>query len=169
MKPYISLGFLSPKDKLMWPGWNARKIGLQLTALTQRLGLIPHDDPAHGPLKLAGKNWYSTALHAEVRRRTFKTAQAEGWHYDADLEPNGNPNCAIVLWASNSPTEIKWKPCSSGVDEVGKNSDRIYKPEPYEVIVFHNLHCLHRRPANAPRIRWVYRQRCSIPTRLDLP
>jgi hypothetical protein len=145
--PFLSLGFFKPER------WNARQIGYELTARTQSLGLTPHIDPAHGPLPLKGRNWASVHLHAEVRRRTFKTAQAESFHWDGDLEPDAKPDCGIVLWASNHPTEIKWR-----------NGDgTIYQPRPYEVVVFANLCCLHRRPANCPRVRWIYRQRVALP------
>jgi hypothetical protein len=155
MKPYLVLGTYKPSR------WRASVVGRELTDLTAKLGLQPHIDPHHGPLKLSGRNWSSELLHAEVRRRTFKTSQAESWHFDADLEPNGNPNCAIVLWASNSPTEIKWRECSSGVDEFSKGSKHVYTPKPYEIIVFNNMHCLHRRPVGVPRVRWVFRQRVN--------
>jgi len=145
MKPFIVLGIYQPER------WRAQQIGQDLTDLTARLGLQPHYDPAHGPLKLKGRNWSSPHLHAEVRRRTFKTTQAESFHYDGDLEPNSRPDCGIVLWASNHPTEIKLR-----------NLDFVVQPKPYEVVLFHNLSCLHRRPPNVPRIRWVYRQRVQL-------
>jgi hypothetical protein len=156
MKPYLSLGIYKPSR------WRASVVGRELTDLTAELGLIPHIDRHHGPLKLTGRNWSSELLHAEVRRRTFRTNQAESWHFDADLEPKGDPNCIIVLWCSNTPTEIKWQESSCGVNEIGKDSRRIYQPKAYEVVAFHNKHCLHRRPANVPRVRWVYRQRTNL-------
>lgn len=140
--------------------WNARLIGQHLTDITHQLGLRPHVDPAHGPLPLTGKNWVSVALHAEVRRRTFKTTQAEGWHWDSDLDPQGRPDCAIIVWASNNPTQIQWRP------ERG-DASRIWQPKPYELVLFHNLHVLHRRPPNCPKIRWIFRQRVSTP--VDAP
>lgn len=142
MRPYRVLAVYKPSR------WNARQIGCELTELTHNHGFKPHVDHSHGPLILTGKAWSSVPLHAEVRRRTFKTAQAESFHWDGDLDPKANPNCLIVLWASNTPTEIKWR-----------HEATIYQARPYEVIVFDNTRCLHRRPLNAPRIRWVFRQR----------
>lgn len=141
--------------------WRASIVGRDLTAITQEWGLSPHVDKSHGPLHLTGRNWVSYALHAEVRRRSFKTNQAESFHYDADLDPDGDPNCAIVLWASNTPTEIKFQ----------KGDGTIFRPQAYELVIFDNMHCLHRRPAGAPRVRWVYRQRISAAsaTHLQLP
>jgi hypothetical protein len=164
VKPYLVLGTYKPSK------WRASTVGRELTDLTCELGLLPHYDPVHGPLELTGRNWVSKVLHAEVRRRTFKTNQAESFHYDGDLQEGSKPDCAIVLWASNHPTEIKWTN-QHGVAAFRKHEDEIYQPRPYEIVIFHNLHCLHRRPAGVPRIRWVYRQRVSIPSRdvLELP
>jgi hypothetical protein len=139
-KPYRILGVYYPER------WNARKVGLDLCRLTRRLGFVPHIDPAHGPLENVA--WRSESLHAEVRRRTFRTKQAEGWHQDGDLTPGARMNCQLVLWASNHPTEIRY----NGV---------VYQPNPYEVVVFSNTLCFHRRPPGAPRIRWVFRQRVA--------
>jgi hypothetical protein len=150
MKPYLSLG------KYMPTKWRASVVGRELTDLTAKLGLEPHYDPAHGPLELKGRNWVSKVLHAEVRRRTFSTKQAEGWHYDGDLEPNSKPDCAIITWASNTPTQIKWR------NNPDKEFDLVFQAKPYEIVVFRNLECLHRRPPNAPRVRWLFRQRVSL-------
>lgn len=134
--------------------WNPRKVGLDLCAITRGNDLKPHPDPIHGPLTTVP--WYSDRLHAEVRRRTFKTKQAEGWHYDGDTTPGANPNCAMVLWASNTPTEILYK-------------GEIYVPKPYDVVLFKNLSVQHRRPLDCPRVRWVFRQRVAVPTHIQLP
>lgn len=165
MKPYIVLGTYKPSK------WRASTVGRELTDLTNRLGLQPHYDPLHGPLELTGRNWVSKVLHAEVRRRTFKTNQAESYHYDGDLQEGSRPNCAIVLWASNSPTEIKWQSNRASLLINGEKLDTVFQPKPYEVVIFHNMHCLHRRPAGVPRIRWVFRQRVSLPSKsvLELP
>lgn len=153
MIPYKVLAVYKPER------WNAKLIGRDLTDLTAKLGYVPHDDPAHGPLRLGGKNWYSPLLHAEVRRRTFNTKQAEDWHYDGDLEPLAKPDCHIVCWASNHPTEIKWRDRKASLLLSGEQLDTIFQPKPYEVVVFDNSKCLHRRPPGCPRIRWMFRQR----------
>lgn len=151
MKPYIVLSMYKPSK------WRASIVGRELTDLTDSLGLVPHYDPLHGPLELTGRNWCSKLLHAEVRRRTFSTNQAEGWHYDADLNPDGNPDCSLVTWASNNSTQVKWR--------IGADTT-IYQPRPYEVVIFKNLECLHRRPPNSPRVRWLFRQRVKT---VDFP
>lgn len=135
--------------------WRASIIGRDLTDITSEMGYVPHIDPAHGPLHLTGRNWCSEVLHAEVRRRTFKTQMAEGWHYDGDTTEGSRPNCLLCLWASNHPTEVKWR-------SEGKDSEMIYVPEPYQLVVFPNLECLHRRPPHVPRVRWVFRQRLAL-------
>ena len=168
MRPYLVLGTYKPSR------WRASIVGRDLTDLTHELGLVPHYDPFHGPLKLRGRNWSNDMLHAEVRCRTFSATQAEGWHFDGDLEPKSRPDCAIVTWASNTPTEIKWKLCNCGCGRPGAGhmlgrllsrdeQEEIYRAKPYEVVIFRNLNCLHRRPANAPRLRWLFRQRVELP------
>src|SRR5258705_2683345 len=142
MKPYLVLETYHP------PMWKAWKVGHDLTDITRNRGLIPHVDPAHGPL--LNVPWVSEELHAEVRRRTFKTKQAEDWHFDGDTSPGSKPECCLVLWATNNPTEIQYQ-------------GKIYVPEQYELIIFKNMSVRHRRPAHCPRIRWVYRQRVEIP------
>ena len=142
MIPYMVLDVYKPYR------WNPRIVGRDLTDLTKSHGLIPHVDPAHGPLTTVP--WYSNKLHAEVRRRTFNTKKAEDWHYDGDTTPNSKPDCALVVWATNHPTEIKY-------------NGTIYTPKPYEVIIFKNMDCTHRRPENCPRVRWVFRQRVAVP------
>jgi hypothetical protein len=150
VKPFIVLATYKPKK------WSAKQVGLELTAITKKAGLSPHVDPAHGPLPLKGKNWVSTALHAEVRRRTFNTTQAEAFHYDGDTTPDAKPECGMVLWASNSPTEIKFE-------------GKVFVPKPYEVILFKNMSVTHRRPAGVPKKRWVFRQRVKVPQHISLP
>src|SRR5437868_5466712 len=101
MLPYKVLAYYKPT---IWKSW---RVGRDLTRMTRELGLVPHVDPAHGPLHSVP--WWSEELHAEVRRRTFKTKQAEGWHYDGDTTPGSKPDCCLVLWATNTPTERRWR------------------------------------------------------------
>lgn len=143
--PFLVLGTYHP------PRWKSWVVGHDLTAMTKKAGLVPHVDPAHGPLLTVP--WYDEKLHAEVRRRTFKTKQAEAWHYDGDITPGSKPECAIVTWSTNTPIEIQ-----------RNGESTIYSPKPYEVIIFHNKHVVHRRPPGCPRVRWVFRQRCAVPS-----
>ena len=160
MKPYLVLGRYVPTV------WDVERIARSLCWITHKAGLVPHVDSAHGPLTKVP--WFSVPLHAEVRRRSFKTKMAEGWHYDGDTTPGSRPGCALVLWASNNPTEIKFN--MSGVAGMLRGPDpKVYQPKPYEVVIFANLSCLHRRPEGVPRIRWVFRQRVAIPTTMELP
>jgi hypothetical protein len=131
--------------------WKAWKVGRDLTRLTRELGLKPHYDPAHGPNKLT-KSWYSDDLHAEVHKVTSAIETAEGWHYDGDTTPGSKPDCALVLWASSVPTEFR------------RNGDEeIYQPAPFNLVIVRNLSCVHRRPANCPHDRWLFRQRVMVP------
>lgn len=152
MIPYKVIGVFMPD--MGDPYWKAWRVGRHLVALGVKKGLVPHVDPAHGPLTTVP--WYNEALHAEVRKRSFKTKMAEGWHYDGDTTPGAKPECAIVVWASTMPTEIKWQ-------------GLVYQPEPWEVVVFKNMSVTHRRPAGVPKKRWVFRQRVRVPSHLSLP
>lgn len=158
MTPYRVLGVYKPSQ------WRAWRIGRDLTDLTDSLGLVAHYDPAHGPLERVP--WRSELLHAEVRKRSFRTKMAEGWHYDGDTTPGSKPECAIVLWASNNPTLIKPRYTKGKWGEYTPDANvPVYQPKPYEVVLFNNLECLHRRPEGVPRVRWVFRQRVQIPHR----
>lgn len=159
MKPYIVLGMYYPvklpADK--WnpkPGWRAWKTGEDLCELTASKGLKPLYDPVH-PAQ-TWPSWSNTKLHAEVKKWTPEHPGGEAWHYDGDTTPGSQTNCALVLWASNTPTLIKFN-----------NKEKIYQPEPYEVVIFHNLHCHHRRPSKAPEDRFLFRQRVEVT--LELP
>lgn len=152
-KPFVVLGTYKPK---VWKAW---KVGEDLTDLTASFGLVPHVDPVHGPIKLV-KSWYSDALHAEVRKKTsLKAMSAEGWHYDGDTTPGSKPECCLVLWATANPTEFTFK----------NGNGKVFQPEPFQVVIAHNLHALHRRPAGSPVDRWVFRQRVAVPTHMELP
>lgn len=144
-RPYTVLAEYRPQV------WNANRIAADLLHITRSHGLKPHVDPQHGPLTKVA--WVSLYNHAELRRRSFKTKMAEDWHYDGDTTPGSKPDCQLVLWASNNPTLIKRR---HGQDTT------VYQPRPYEVVVFHNTVCLHRRPPGVPKIRWVFRQRCAL-------
>jgi hypothetical protein len=144
VKPYIVLGTYKPARG----DFKAKKLGRLFCAKTLGCGLTPHDDPAHGPLENVA--WRSQALHAEMRTRTFKTKQAEGWHQDGDLTPGSKMDCGIVTWATSSPTEIRFK-------------GRIYQARPFELVLFRNTSCSHRRPPGCKRRRWLFRQRVQIP------
>lgn len=142
--PYRVLGSYHPT---FWKAW---KVGRDLTNITKSHGLIPHDDPAHGPIHWK-KGWYSDELHAEVRKKTSQRAlQAEDWHYDGDTTPDAKPDCALVLWATATPTEFMYK-------------GQIYQPKPFEIVIAKNLVVRHRRPAGCPVDRWVFRQRVATP------
>lgn len=141
MKPYIVLGNYRP-NRTPWRAW---RTGRDLLEITGRAGLVPHYDPAHGPEP--GASWKDVDWHAQVRRYNLG-GPGNTWHYDGDDTPNANPECWMVLWANCAPTLIRWK-----------DGDRVYQPDPFEIVVFSNLGTLHRRPDDAPRDRWTFRQR----------
>jgi hypothetical protein len=137
-KPYVSLGFYKP------PKWSPKLVGEYITNLTKELGFIPNSDAKHR--HQSKTPWNSKKLCAYVRKRTVKNPRAASWHQDGDLVPGALMDDSLVLWASNTPTEL----------QVG---DKVYQPKPYEIILFRNLSCFHRRPPGCPRVRWLFRQR----------
>ena len=138
-KPYRIL-----KERYDPPRWRAWLIGRDLTRLTKSLGLIPLKDPNHRHQTKAA--WCSKLLCAYVRRRTVNNPKAAGWHQDGDLD-QGILDSSIVTWTSNTPTEIK------GFDGT------MYKIPNRSVVLIRNNDCIHRRPPNAPRVRYLFRQR----------
>lgn len=139
MKPYTIL-----KERYDPPTWSARRVGHDLTKLTKACGLTPLNDPNHRHQTKAA--WYSRRLFAYVRRRTVKNPKAAQWHQDGDLD-NGILNSGIVLWTSNTPTEVR------GLD------GNTYIIPNRSVVYIRNDLCVHRRPPSAPRVRWLFRQR----------
>lgn len=148
-KPYIVL-----QDRFIPKRWRAWYIGRRLTDLTKRKGLIPLKDPAHGPQTF--RAWHSIDLHAECGWVTYKGNQGEDWHQDGDLKEGARMNNAMVLWANRTPTEFQY-------------NGEIYQPKPFQVILVRNLSCHHRRPSNAPKRRWIFRQRVEVPIHIELP
>jgi hypothetical protein len=149
MTPFIVLATYKPEI------WSPRRVGLELCAITKKAGLKPHYDPKHGPNHMT-KTWWSEALHAEIHRRTADVKAAEGFHYDGDTTPGSNPECCLVLWSTNNPTEIMYQ-------------GKIYRPKPYDLVIFKNRSVTHRRPENCPKVRWLFRQRVALPTHMKLP
>lgn len=147
--PYIVL-----KERYLPKRWRAWRVGRDLTRLTKELGLVPLNDSVHGPQTF--RAWCSKELHAECGWVTYKGNQGEDWHQDGDLKPGSQMNHAEVLWSNRTPTEFQYK-------------GRIYQPKPFQVILVRNLACQHRRPANAPKRRWIFRQRVEVPNHINLP
>src|SRR5438552_18641216 len=86
------------------PGrYHAETIGQELLSITRKHGLIPHYDPAHGPIHWR-RGWWSEQDHAEVRRVTISAPSAGDWHKDGDTTAGARMDCAIVTWASVAPT-----------------------------------------------------------------
>lgn len=139
MKPYTVLGTFKPKK------WRASVIGQELTWFTNMKGLTPH---ASVPmLKVIEKcSWKNYALHASVVRFAHPEYEGSGWHQDGDHAPGADMNCRLVLWSNRDCTEIR----SGGV---------VYTPKPFEVVIFNNLECYHRRPPHVEGKRWLFRQR----------
>lgn len=136
---YKVLGVYKP------PIWRAWKIGRDITDLTRNLGLKPLNAK---DARIEKAPWHNKGLHAHVRKRTLLKQDGAQWHQDGDYG-HVPMRHGIVLWSNKTPTEIK-------VDGV------VFQPKPYEVVLFDNLHCFHRRPPDAPRNRWIFRQRVCV-------
>ena len=144
---YVVLGEYYPVKP-----WKAWRIGRDLTQMTHYIGLVPHEDPKHGPEPHA--SWVDKSLHAQVRRFNLN-GQGGSWHQDGDTTPGSRMDCAMVLWSNVAPTLFK-----------STTDNKIYQPKPYEVVLVRNLSCYHRRPDNAPYERWLFRQRIALPARI---
>ena len=157
--PYILLAYyhpvIFPPDK--WnssAGWRAWKCGEDLTEITRKAGLKPFYDPLHGPQEWWP--WSSIKLHAEVHKWHPGTHKAEDFHQDGDQCPGAKMNHASVVWASNNPTQFRV-------------NNKIYQPNPFEVVLFRNLGCYHRRPPGTPEDRFFFHQVVQLPNFMELP
>lgn len=149
MKPFVVLHeYWCPLE------WDPEYIGKRLCQLTNSKGLRPHHDPKHGPVPLV-YSWFSVPLHAEVRQVTAPIPSATQWHQDGDTTSGSNMNCGIVTWANRTPTELQWE-------------GKVYQPKPFEVVLFRNTGPQHRRPKDAPKWRWMFRQRVALPEHIQL-
>lgn len=136
-RPYSILAIYKPE---IWKCWH---IGRDITRITRHAGLRPFDFP---DTRYARAPWSNPELHAHVRRRTLRKEDGAQWHQDGDYGHVPMEH-GLVFWANTSPTEIR--------DIEGK----VWYPKPYEVIYINNLEVYHRRPVNAPRHRYFFRQR----------
>lgn len=142
MKPYEVIGTYVP------PRWNVRLVAHSLEKLVESAGLIPLP---MGNYRLHKGPYQNTNKHSDLMRRIPKKSQEDlDWHQDGDTS-NTNMDCSLVLWATRVPTEFLYH-------------GKVYQPRAHEVVVANNLNCRHRRPPNAPRIRWLYRQRVVTPS-----
>lgn len=149
--PYVIIGHYVP------PKYRASVIGEYLTDLTFDLGLVPLNDPEHGPQTTS--IWCDEERHAEVRRFA-QHSQGSSWHQDGDLADGSKMDHAAVLWSAVTPTEFK---VATG---------EIFRPKPFQVIVVRNLNGHHRSPPDCPKPpirRWFFRQRIEVPTHVSLP
>jgi len=144
-KPFIVLAKVVPTSK------KCADIGRALTYITKQHGLIPFKNKEIKRNPKAA--WFNYELHAEVRKTAVKDSEATSWHQDGDTSTN-QMNFAMVVWADRQPTEFK----------VG---EKIYKSEPYELVIAKNLSCFHRRP-NIDGERYFFRQRVEIPKHIKL-
>ena len=142
-QPYIIL-----KEKYIPSKWRAWRIGKDLTKFTQQLGLIPLNDTKIK--RNPGAAWSDEKTHAEVRMTAVPGSEGTQWHQDGDTSPGARMDHGLVIWANRTPTELF-------ID------NKIYQSESFEVILVRNLAGMHRRPANAPARRFMFRQRVELP------
>ena len=129
-----------------WPvTWRGRKIAHALLQMTERLGYKPlkvkklrlHKDAV----------WRSRKLHADVVNHTNPHSEATSWHQDGDLTAGFPLKHGLILWASNTPTELKTP------------DGQVWRPKPGQVIYVENAEVHHRQPPDACSRRWLFRQR----------
>jgi hypothetical protein len=120
----------------------AWKIGRDICAITRRLGFRPLKAVDE---RYEGATWSDTSLHAHVRRRTLRSPDGAQWHRDGDYG-HVPMDHGLILWSNIAPTEFNF-------------NGFIYQPQPFSVVYIRNLECTHRRPPNAPRNRYIFRQR----------
>ena len=140
IRPYTVLTYYEP---VLWRCW---KIGRDLTRITRDLGFLPLQAEDS---RYERAPWSDNRLHAHVRRRTLRSVAGEDWHQDGDYG-HVPMDHLLAFWSSNTPTEIR--------DSTG----RVWQPRPYELVIINNLEVFHRRPLDAPRRRWFFRQRLQV-------
>jgi len=145
MKPFTVIGKYIPTR------WNLRIVARALEKISFDAGLVPLPI---GNYRLHKGPYQNYKKHSDLMRRRpkYDTSDA-GWHQDGDSGGN-DMKCSLVLWSTNTPTQFQY-------------IDKIYEPNPYEVVVANNLSCTHRRNPNSPRIRWLFRQRVVTPAWLS--
>lgn len=139
MKPYVVLGTYKPTK------WRAWRIGREICQITADASLVPHHSPPM--LRILEKSsWKDYHLHANVVRFAHPEYEGSSWHQDGDHAPGADMDCRLVLWTNRNPTEIRY-------------NNEIFVPKPWEIILFSNLQCFHRRPPGVSGKRWLFRQR----------
>lgn len=119
------------------------RIGRDLTRLTRSKGLVPFDVP---DTRFHKAPWSNAALHAHVRKRTLRSGEGAQWHQDGDFG-HVPMDHGLVFWSNTHPTELRLL------------DGTIVPTRPYDVIYIRNISLFHRRPPNAPRERYFFRQR----------
>lgn len=142
----IVIGEYKPTSTKAW------RVGRDLVKITRAFGLVPHVSPPM--LKILEKcSWKDQEKHASVVRYARPEYEGSGWHQDGDHAPGADMNCFLVVWADRDPTEIRYV-----------NQARVFRPEPYQLVLFHNLTAYHRRPPGVSGKRMMFRQRVQWPS-----
>ena len=140
MIPYEIIGHYEPTK------WNPQKVLRELIQISREHGLQPLPI---GSYRLHKTKWKSFSDHADLMRRRPKNDTTDSdWHQDGDTTGTDRV-CGLVLWSSNTPTEIRWR-------------GAVYVPPRRSVVLIDNTQVYHRRPPESPRVRWFFRQRVKI-------
>jgi hypothetical protein len=147
--PYVVLGnYKLPRSK------EPHIVGSELTALTAKFGFEPTTGNA---TPWEGAEWRDDELKAEVRGPFYyrRSGFKGNWHFDGPSASRGFSewNCGIIVWSSKSPTQILYE-------------DKIYTPEPFQIILFRNKGPRHRQHGRT-KGRWFFRQYVALPIRLE--
>jgi hypothetical protein len=144
--PYVVIGHYIPER------WSIKLVTRKLEKISREAGFTPLPIGKH---RLHKGPYQNNQKHSDLMRRQPKNDTADmSWHQDGDMS-GAEMDCSLVLWTTRVPTEFLFR-------------NKVYQPEKYEVVVANNLACKHRRPENAPRVRWFFRQRVYTPEWLKL-
>jgi hypothetical protein len=116
--------------------WTAETIGRELLRLTDSLHLQECEDLT------STSEVRSPETNIKIARKLTKM----GWHSDRE-----GADVWIVLWSNREQTEIRTP------------NRVVLKPEPYDVVLFHNKSVEHRGPKKMSRDRWFFRRFVRMP------
>lgn len=126
-------------------------VGSELVALTAKLGFKPTMGAA---VAWIGADWRHEKAKAEVRGPNVFYARSRNkgdWHWDGPMDKEWE--CGLIVWSSKSPTQLRYE-------------DKIYTPEPSQIVLFRNRGPQHRQHGST-KGRWFYRQYVALSASLE--
>lgn len=121
----------------------AKTMGEELVRFSKQLSLEPFGGP------WTGGPWFDHEAAAELRfnvdTRPNENKYEGHFRTDDGFHRDGVQGMGMIVWANQDPTELRWQ-------------DRIYQPQPFEIVLFNNSGPEHRQPRKSMEGRWFYRQ-----------